>query len=277
MQEKYCCPWEHLFYEPVLLDSASGDADSGDTVEYYQSALKSGEHRILDIGCGTGRLAIPLAQCNYEVHAVDCSPEMISFFQDKLKSFSQEGHSSLQDNLHLSSLDIVTSSYGKKVDVAIAVDDFLTHFLDKSSLRSALKNIALSLKLGGRFLTDLRGRSQERLAKASQAGAKPMLFFGIVHQVSTPSGNRSVAMRSAEDYDPHRQIMTSNQIFEWIAPDGTVERTVYRTLRQRLYHQEELEKIALDVGLRLVSVYKRLHPMQPASFTSGMSLEFCTV
>lgn len=271
MSEKLCCPWENLFYEPALLDSASGDADNNDTVDYYLSRIKSTETNILDIGCGTGRLTIPLAANGYQIYAVDRSSKVVDFFRHKLAHLNPE----LQERIYLDCLDIQTSKYQKPADVAIAVDDFLTHFLNEESLRNVLQNIALSLKPKGRFLTDLRGRSPSRMAIARQDLPKPMLFFGMVHQVATSKGDRSVAMRSVEDYDRDRQILSSNQIFEWILPDGTVEKSIYRTLRQRLYSEAELTNIAFEAGLELTLATKRLNPEQKPSFEAGVSLEFC--
>jgi hypothetical protein len=118
------------------------------------------------------------------------------------------------------------------------------------------------------------------MALAKQSLPKPMLFFGIVHQVVTSKGDRSVAMRCVEDYDQDRRILSSNQIFEWILPDGTVEKTIYRTLRQRLYSEAELAElttIAFEAGLKLTSATKRLNPKQKPSFEEGVSLEFCKI
>src|SRR3954468_4923067 len=39
--------------------------------------------RILDLGCGTGRLAITLAQHGYQPLAVDLSPEMLKVLGEK--------------------------------------------------------------------------------------------------------------------------------------------------------------------------------------------------
>jgi SAM-dependent methyltransferase len=143
-----CCPWEQLFYEPALLDSASGDADGNGTVDYYRSIIKPEEIRVLDVGCGTGRLAIPLATDGYEVFAIDSSFEMVAFFQQKLLHLDRE----IQQRIHLQHLNIQSQICSGNLDVAIAVDDFLTHFLDEVTLGSALQNICHSLRPGGRFL-----------------------------------------------------------------------------------------------------------------------------
>ena len=41
--------------------------------------------RIVDLGCGTGRLAIPLAQAGFGVVAVDLSDEMLAIVGEKAR------------------------------------------------------------------------------------------------------------------------------------------------------------------------------------------------
>ena len=45
---------------------------------------------VLDIGCGDGRLAIPLAALGYKINALDISPQMISGLTERAKQFSSD-------------------------------------------------------------------------------------------------------------------------------------------------------------------------------------------
>lgn len=230
-------PWEALFYEPDLLETGAGDADSGDAVGFYTAATR-GVGRVLDIGCGAGRIAVPLAHAGCEVHAVDRSPRVLRYFRAKLAKLP------IRKRIKTALLDIRVRPYGSPVDAALAADDFLTHFLDEEALRLVLANIRASLRDGGRFFTDLRGKTAARLREAAAPLPRPWLSFGIVSGVRTKNGLRSAAMQSIETYDAKRRILTSDQRYDIVKPDGEVERSFYRTIRQRLWTVDDIARAA---------------------------------
>jgi len=58
---------------------------------------------ILELGCGTGRLTIPLAEAGFEVHGVDLSQNMLEICRHKV---DEKG---LEDRVHLT-LDLLHNS-----------------------------------------------------------------------------------------------------------------------------------------------------------------------
>jgi SAM-dependent methyltransferase len=103
------------------------------------------EGRILDVGCGTGRLTIPLAQKNYDVIGIDLSEVML----EELKS------KALRLNLQ-----VVTSTDQYKLenqncDLALAVFTVFAYNLDEIGLKLLFEDIYRHLKVGGSFLFDL--------------------------------------------------------------------------------------------------------------------------
>lgn len=59
--------------------------------DLVERARPSGRGRLLDLACGTGQLAFPLAPWFSEVWAVDSEPEMIDRLQVKAASFGPDG------------------------------------------------------------------------------------------------------------------------------------------------------------------------------------------
>lgn len=261
-------PWEALFYEPELLDGSAGDADTGAAVGFYRSRMPPAARTVLDLGCGTGRLALPLAAAGLRVIAVDRSQRVLAFLRRKLAELPADARGRVAPTL----LDIEVTPCAERVDAALASDDFLTHFLDVGRLGTVLRHVARSLPSGGRLFTDLRGREPERLRLAALPVPKPMLGFGISHGIETGLGPRSVAMSSLERFDASSRILVNDQVFEWIAEDGTVERRVYRTLRQRLHTLDEVGEAAAEAGFR-VEAYWRFDRDRPPSEDAGFSME----
>ena len=56
--------WDHVFPSPEL-------------VGFMFASGRGSRMRVLEVGCGTGRDAIFLAQCGHEVHALDLSEEAL--------------------------------------------------------------------------------------------------------------------------------------------------------------------------------------------------------
>ena len=68
-------------YDALLRDTPLMTIDQQFVLEHCQPAGK-----IIDLGCGTGRLAITLAQQGYQPVAVDLSPEMLKVLSEKAAS-----------------------------------------------------------------------------------------------------------------------------------------------------------------------------------------------
>ena len=71
--QDYDARWERLAAEGR---NPHGEAD-------FVDGLLSGSGRVLDAGCGTGRVAVELARRGYDVAGVDIDAEMISGARDK--------------------------------------------------------------------------------------------------------------------------------------------------------------------------------------------------
>jgi SAM-dependent methyltransferase len=212
----------------------------------FYNACVAGAAQVLDIGCGSGRMAIPIARAGVMVHAVDRSARVLRYFRAKLAK------SDVRWRITVSSLDIREKPYRQHVDAAIAADDFLTHFLSEEELRAVLANVRGSLHEGGRFFTDLRGKTEARLREAAAPLPRPMQCFGIAS-----GALRSAVMQSLETYDEPRRILRSDQRYDIIRPDGDVERTFYRTIRQRLWRIDEIANLAEGFAVEAGGRYGR--------------------
>src|SRR5437773_1382937 len=60
--------------------------DTPADVPLYKNRIQSRETRVLELGCGTGRVLVPLAEdCGY-IHGLDISEAMIAICRGKLKA-----------------------------------------------------------------------------------------------------------------------------------------------------------------------------------------------
>ena len=103
------------------------------------------EGKVIDIGCGTGRLAIPLAQNNYQVVGIDLNTGMLSTLNAKAQHL----------NLTIPTFTDANQLEDQQCDLALTVFSVLSYILDEYELLQLFQNINRHLRPGASFLFDL--------------------------------------------------------------------------------------------------------------------------
>lgn len=108
--------------------------------------LKAGS-RILDIGAGTGRLSIPLAESEYLVSAVEPCREMLDILLEKARV----------KNLNITPYHCSLAEYAGEGDHDLAVCVFTTmnYILAEEEMRRSIQKLVNAVKSGGKILFDL--------------------------------------------------------------------------------------------------------------------------
>jgi SAM-dependent methyltransferase len=122
--------------------------DNKDNIHFFlHYASEAGE--ILDIGAGTGRIAIPLAQKGINVFCVEPSPAMRKEFIRKLSA-----QPDLSKNMRIIDGDAMSFDFGRTFPAAFLSGTF-DHFLDDNERIASLTNIGKHLKPNGKLIFDV--------------------------------------------------------------------------------------------------------------------------
>jgi SAM-dependent methyltransferase len=116
---------------------------------FYHCAVQAGE--ILDVGAGTGRIAIPLARRGIKVTCVEPSPAMRGEFRRKLL---EEADAHVQERVTLVDGDASSFKLGRTFPAAFLSGSF-DHLLDDAERLSALRNVRTHLVTGGALIFDV--------------------------------------------------------------------------------------------------------------------------
>lgn len=131
-------------------DSLTWDVDYDGIVAFYQTLIRReglSPRTAVDLACGTGSVAIRLAQLGLRVTAVDMSEEMLCAAQEKAMDMENAPLFVCQ------SLQRLTLPRG--VDLAVCALDSIDYITDPADCREAILRIFRALNPGGCFIFDV--------------------------------------------------------------------------------------------------------------------------
>lgn len=105
------------------------------------TVLKPGS-RVVDFGCGDGRITIPLAALGYQVTGVDASPAMLARLAEQAPELPTVQSTGL--GLH--------KALGRKADAVVALAVLIHHGYDDGT--AIIRGLAAAVRKGGRLILD---------------------------------------------------------------------------------------------------------------------------
>lgn len=196
--------------------------DASATVELLRGLGGDGDY--LELGVGTGRIAVPLAATGARVTGVDSSPAMIERLATKASSAGVRVEAHLGDMVD----DLPTGPF----DVVYVTFNTLFNVCDADRQRRVFSEVARRLRPGGRFVVEAFVPDPQRPA-------------GGTVGVRTMAVDRVVLV--ADVHHPDRQTV-DGQIIE-ITESGGVR---LRPFSIRYCPVEELDSMARSAGLALM-------------------------
>ena len=186
---------------------------------------------VIDLGCGTGSIALPLAKEGYDVIGVDLSPEMLTEADHKAM---EEGVS-----VRFACQDMTELELGEEADCILSLCDNMNYLTEDGQLEDAFKSIAQHMKQESLFLFDLNTEYK---------------FKEVLGQNVFGSAEEHAAYIWENDYDEEEKINEYYVSFFIENEDGLYER-IEEFHYERAYSMEEIEEGLQAAGMELVEVY----------------------
>jgi SAM-dependent methyltransferase len=196
---------------------------------------------ILELGCGTGRVLVPLARQGYQITGVDVSPGMLERAHRKVAA------ENLGDRVTLLEGDMRELDLGARFNLAfIAVNSFM-HLLSTDDQLAALERIRHHLNPGGLFLLDLFNPDLARLLDM-----KGQMILD--ESVTDPDTGHPVMRFHVDKVDLGQQQIHAAFIIDEMDEKGQVRRVVF-PYEVRYLFRYELELLLRQAGFKLEALY----------------------
>lgn len=230
--------------------------DPGDLDLYLALADRAGGS-ILELGVGTGRLAVPLAEAGHLVTGVDLDPAMLG----RARARATASARSIADRLDLVEGDLVDlrlPSTGTFALAFIALNSLLV-LSTRTAQQAALNTMAEHLAPGGLAAVDVWIPDAEDLGRFDGR-------ISLEWPRLDPETGTIVTKAGSAQHDAASATVTLTTIFEESRQGSSVKRWVRRD-RLRLVSAEELRGFAEAAGLvvELMAGDYGLGPMGPGS------------
>lgn len=203
-----------------------------DDLPFYMSMVESHGGPVLELGCGTGRIALELARRGVEVVGLELSPDMLQRALDKAVAEDLEVTLALAD---MRSFDLE-----RTFPLVLLPYNTLNHLLDDASLGDALACMREHLDASSRLVIDTFQPSLAFLGDAPER-RRPILRY------RDPYLEKEILVSEENHYDPATQL---NRIV-WSYAVGGVEDARVEELTMRIFFPRELDAWIERSGLTI--------------------------
>lgn len=223
-------------YDVLGATLVAGSPVQGDT-EFYRRLARETGGPILDVGCGTGRVAAALAADGHEVVGVDLSAPMLRLAERRRATLSPDA----ADRLSFRRADLRTLDLGRDFALIVTPARVFQFMLTSAAQREALAALRKHLRPTGRLVLDL---FDPRLDLVLPSAGVTGRGGELVHPTT---GNRVTWEVTGRRPDPARQLIVEDWTFNEIDASGTVLRTVIEQLTLRWSLRSEM-RLLFDLG-----------------------------
>ena len=226
-------------YHPGLYDIVTPASFRGDA-EWYRAKARECGGPVLELGAGTGRITLQIAQDGIRVHALDSDPAMIEALQTKLAALPVQ----VRERVVVVPGDMRNFTTTERFPLVIAPFRAFLHNLTEQDQLACLNRIREHLASGGRFAFNVFHPSLEYMAHHAGAMAGTWRWADTFPK---PDGG-CVVRSEANRYDTVRQIVHSHHRYDEFGPDGTLARTSLHRLQLAYLYPRDLRRLLNEAG-----------------------------
>lgn len=228
----------------LLYDSVPAYATRRD-VSFYVHEASRVEGTVLELGCGTGRILLPLARTGHTVVGLDGSRQMLARCRAKV----QEEPEPIRARIVLLHGDVRSFELDDRFALVIAPFRIFQHIPALDDQLQCLESVARHLAPGGRFVFDVFNPSFQALTAADGEERED------TQEQPLPDGRsfrRAVRIAGVRWVD---QVSETELIYYVTAANGAQPQRYVQSFDMRWYLRAELLHLLARSGFRLQAMY----------------------
>ena len=200
-------------------------------VEFWLAQARIRGGPILELGCGTGKLSIPLAQAGFSVAGLDNSLALLQFAASK------------SGDVKWIAGDMRNFDLDERFALIMLPSNNLGHLHTPEDFESCISSVKRHLQPAGAFVIDVFVPNLKLLLRDAAEEY-------VLDEYDDPEGQGQVRVMAQSSYEPTTQIMRTKTIRKVVGqPD------IVGSLDLKMYFPRELESLVKCNGLRFAARY----------------------
>lgn len=210
---------------------------------FWIDEARSSGGPVLELGCGTGRVAIPIAQAGVPVVGMDSSTAMLRIARAKARRLRLGS-----DILSFVRGDMRRFSLGRRFPLVIIPFRSFQLLLSVADQCQALEAIQQHLAPGGRLIVDLFVPDLGLLTRDPST-----LLYD--HDVTDEATGKTYQVWHQNRYDTFNQVVAAHTIVRQVDERGLVVQEASRDYQLRYLYRFEALHLLASCGYQVVDVY----------------------
>ena len=222
-------------------------ASRDDTGFWQTMAVAAGGGPILELGCGTGRVLVPLARAGFKITGLDLSAGMLERSRARIAGESRE----VRDRVQLVEADMTTFDLGRRFASIICPFAGFQQLRTVEQQLACLERCRAHLLPKGRLVLDLPNPDPAPAEYTRDASGEGEATAQVVDWTD---GRRIRWWMTVIAYDRSLQCNECEVTYEIVSADGGTRR-ITETISLRYTFRYELEHLLFRAGFRPVALY----------------------
>lgn len=221
--------FENAYNNPLLYDKENEKIC--DDIKFWELIVKTHNIKnVLEVGCGTGRIAKHIINYVSSYTGIDMSKNFIDYFYKNFKS----------NKIKLICDNVISYSFNQRFDCIILPANFISHFEKNDEVENLLYRLSLCLENDGIIVIDYYNPQLRFL----DMNIKKVFCYDFEYD------NEKIRVYESHNYNEFKQVNTIERFY--YSGDKLVNKS---KLPIRVFFRQELEYIINKSELKINQVY----------------------
>lgn len=236
MYNKFAYVYDHLMKDAPYSEWVS---ITEAIIEKYHISPK----QIVDLGCGTGNIALPLRQSGYQMVGIDLSADMLSIAHDKMAAKNL--------SFPLIQQDMREFNLPNKAELIISYCDSLNYLDGIEDVKQTFIQVNKHLSSGGYFIFDMHS---------------PYKILQIYNQNTFAWNDEDISVIWLPEVDENELIVEHDLTF-FVKDSEACYEKFNEVHRQQTYSIKSVRKLLIDIGFEIIDIFGDFQ-LQPVNETT---------